>query len=95
MTITLYRLIRNDEIDGAAVDLAGAKTLMRQAIRRDKMRGEYAYYAITDSETGEIIYEYDPAQRILSRIKLRHVIGACMIGWLLLYTFELCMRYLA
>jgi len=90
MTIT-----RNDEIYGAAFDLSGAKDLMSQAIRRDKMRGEYAYYAITDSETGEIVYEYDPAQHILSRIKLRHVIGACMVGWLLLYAFELYMRYLA
>lgn len=90
MTIT-----RNDEIYSAAFDLASAKDLMRQAIRRDKMRGEYAYYAITDSETGVIVYEYDPAQRILSRIKLRHVIGACMVGWLLLYAFELYMRYFA
>lgn len=88
--MTIYR---NDEAYGGSFNIAGAKELIHEAVLRDRMRGEYAYYTIMDSATGEIVYEFDPAKHIRYRIKLYHVVAGCMVSCVLLYAFELFMRY--
>lgn len=86
---------RNGEFYGGSANMKLAMDMVRRAVLRDKMRDEYAIYDVISDGTGEILYCYDPVDHFTRRIKLRHVIVACMVSCVLLYAFELFMRYMA